>query len=177
MVKFILIVVLVIVVSQLLVRFAKSIRASVSDTTSGKAVHIETPIAVFDVKAQEALDPALASILVYPGATRAEAQPPEYEADIRALGREYRILVANYWTMTPVDIVWEFYKRELQGWQEKRQRGQGRSLSQERADGVRTVRVYTQKGGTLIETKFSSNVKADATAASGSSATGFGVLR
>lgn len=177
MFKFILIFALLILVSQILVRFAKSIRASVSDTKSGKAVHIETPIAVFDVKPQDQLDPALAGILVYPGATRAESQPPEYEADIRALGREYRILVATYWTLTPADVVWEFYTRELQGWQQKRQRGQGRSLLQEGPDGVRTIRVYTQNGGTLIETKFSSNLRANATAAGGSSDTRFGILR
>jgi hypothetical protein len=177
MFKFILIFALVILFSQILVRFVKSIRASVSNISGGKAVHVETPIAVFDVKPQDKPDPALATILVYPGATRAESQPPEYEADIQVLGREYRIVVATYWTLTPADVVWEFYKRELQGWQEKRQRGQGRSLSQKGADGVRTVRVYTQNGGTLIETKLSSNMKASAAAAGGPSDARFGILR
>lgn len=177
MVKLILVFVVVVVLSQILVRIARSIRATVSDSKAGKAVHIETPIGYFDLKPQEALDPALASILIYPGATRTESQPPEYEADIHVLGRDYRILVATYWTLTSADVVWEFYKRELPGWQEKRQRGQGRSLTQEAADGVRTVRVYTQNGGTFIETRVSQNPKADAAAAGQSSDTRFGILR
>ena len=167
----------VILISQLLGRFARSIRASVSDTSGGKAIHIQTPVAVFDVKPQGKVDPELAAILVYPGATPIESQPAEYEADIRALGREYRILVASYWTLTSADAVWEFYKRELQGWQEKRQRGYGRSLSQDGADGVRSVRVYTQNGGTLIETKFASRLKTGAAATGSSSDTRYGILR
>jgi hypothetical protein len=167
----------IVVLSQILVRFARSIRASVSDTKAGKNVHVETPIGVFDLKAQEKLDPALASFVVYPGATPAESQPPEYEADIQLLGREYRILVATYWTLTAADIVWEFYRRELPGWQEKRHRGQGRSLVQETPEGVRTVRVYTQNASTLIETRISQKPQAGAAAAGSSSDPRFGMLR
>jgi len=175
-IKFVLILALVFVFSQILVRFARSIRATFTDGKGRKDVHVETPIGIFDLKSQEALDPALAGMLVYPGATRAEDQTAAYEADIHLLNRDYRILVATYWTMTPTDIVWDFYKRELPGWREKRQRGYGRSLFQEGPEGVRTVRVYTEGSGTNIETKISLNLKAAAATAS-SSGSRFGIPR
>jgi len=177
MIKLILAFAIVIVISQILVRFARSIRATVADVNGGKQVHVETPIAVFDLQPRDKLDPALAAMLIYPGATRMESQPPEYEADIHALGREYRILAAVYWTPTPADIVWEFYKRELPGWQERGQTGGGGSLTHKGEDGVRTLRVYRQNDRTLIETRISFNQKSDTLSASASSGPGFGTLR
>jgi hypothetical protein len=167
------------VLSQLLRRLVRSMHATVSDAMLGKVVHVETPIGVFDLKPHDKLDPELASILVYPGATPVESQPREYEAEAKLLGQDFHVLVATYWTLTPADIVWEFYRRELPEWQESRQRGRGRSLIQQAADGVRTVRVYGQNSSTLIETKISLKHKAGAAAAGsgGSSETRFGILR
>jgi hypothetical protein len=177
-IKWLLIGFVVVAISQILVRFAKGIRATVSDTKAGKAVHVATALGGFDLKPQEKLDPLFASMLVYPGATPAESQPPEYEADLQLLGREFRILVATYWTLTPADAVWEFYKRELPDWHEKRQRGYGRSLAQETVDGTRTIRIYkSQDGSTLIETRISIKHKTEAAAAGNSSNTRFGILR
>jgi hypothetical protein len=165
------------VLVQLLHRFARGFRATVSDQKAGKAVHVETPLGGFDLKPQEKLCPELASILVYPGATPTQSQPPEYEADGQFLGREFHILVATYWTSSPADVVWEFYRRELPDWQEKRQHGYGRSLVLETADGTRTVRVYSHNANTLIETRVSRKHKSQAGAAGESSDTRFGMLR
>jgi hypothetical protein len=167
------------VLSQLVLRIARSMRIGVTDAMSGKAVHLETPIGVFDLKAHDKLDPELASMLVYPGASRAESQAAEYEAEAEVFGRDFRVLVTTYWTLTPTDVVWEFYRRELPDWQEKRRRGYGRSLVQETPEGTSTVRVYGQNNSTLIETRVTLKRKAGAAAAGlgGSSETRFGVLR
>ena len=180
MIKLLLLAFFAFVLGHILLRFARGIRATVSDTKPGKAIHIQTPIGSFDLKPQTELHPALASIMVYPGATPVESQPPEYEADAHILGREFQIFVATYWTLTPADVVWEFYRRELPGWQESRQRGRGRSLMRREPDGERTVRVSSQNGSTLIENKVSMKGRASAAAASasaGSSDSGSGVLR
>jgi hypothetical protein len=158
-------------------RFVRSMHISVSDAMLGKAVHVETPIGVLDLKPHEKLDPELARMLVYPGATPAQSQPPEYEADVQFLGREFHVLVATYWTLTPADVVWEFYRRELPDWQEKRQRGYGRSLVQESADGTRKIRVYSHNGSTMIETGVYLKHKSEAAAAGKSSGAHFGMLR
>jgi predicted enzyme related to lactoylglutathione lyase len=81
--------------------------------------------------------------------------------------------------LTPADVVWEFYRRELPGWQESRQRGRGRSLIQRAPDCERTVRVYSQNGGTLVENKVSMKGLASAAAAASGdfSDSGSGVLR
>jgi hypothetical protein len=177
-IKWLLLGFIVVTISQILVRFARGIRATVSDTKAGQSVHVETALGVFDLTPQEKLDPLLASFLVYPGATPTQSQPPEYEADLQLLGREYRIMLATYWTLTPADTVWEFYKRELPDWQEKRQRAYGRSLVQETPDGTRTIRIHkVQDASTLIETRVSTRLKAAAAAAGSSSNTRFGILR
>jgi hypothetical protein len=163
------------VIAQILMRFVKGIQTNISNANSGKAVHIQTPIGTFDLKPNASLHPALASILVYPGAVPLESQPPEYEADIALLGREIQILVAGYWTATPEGVVWEFYRRELPGWQESNQGGaRGRSLMRREQDCERSVRVYSQNGRTQIENRVTTKQLASAAAASSSS---YGVLR
>lgn len=167
------------IIAQIVMRFVKGIQTSISDASSGKSVHIQTPIGTFDLKPHSDLHPALASIMVYPGATPVESQPPEYEVDVEMLGREFHVFVATYWTLTQVDVVWEFYRRELPGWQESRQRGRGRFLMRRETDCERTVRVYSQNGSTLIENKVSIKKLASAAAAASSlsSGSGSGVLR
>lgn len=83
------------------------------------------------------------------------------------------------WTLTPAEVVWEFYGRELPGWQESRQGGRGRSLMQQAPDCERTVRVYSQNGGTLVENKVSMKGLASAAAAASGDFldSGSGVLR
>jgi hypothetical protein len=178
-VKLLLLAFVAFVLSQLVLRIVRSMRIGVSDAMSGKAVHVETPIGIFDLKTHDKLDPELANMLMYPGASRTESQAPEYEVEAHVLGRDFRVLLATYWTLTPPDIVWEFYRRELRDWQEKRQRGLGRSLVQETPAGTRTVRVYGQNNSTLIETRVTVKRKAGAAAAGlgSSSETRFGVLR
>jgi len=162
-------------IAQVLMRFIRGIQANVSDGASGKTVHIQTPVGTVDLKPNTSLHPALASILVYPGAAPLESQPPEYEADIALLGREFQILVAGYWTATPEDVVWQFYRRELPGWQENNQGGaRGRSLMRCEQDCERSVRVYSQNGRTQIENRVTTKQLAGAAAASSSS---YGVLR
>ncbi len=165
MIKLLLLAFFAFVLGHILLRFARGIRATVSDTKPGKAIHIQTPIGTLDLQPKADLHPTLASILVFPGATPVESQPPEYEADVHLLGREFHLFVATYWTLTPADVVWEFYRRELPGWQESRQRGRGRSLMRREPDCERSVRVYSQNGSTLIENKVSMTGLASAAAA------------
>jgi hypothetical protein len=162
-------------VGHLLLRFAKSIGATVSDTKMGKTVHLQTPIGTFDLKPQDGLDPSLAGMLVFPGAAHVESQPPEYQADIRLLGREYHMFSATYWTVSPVDVVWDFYKRELPDWQEEMGTN-ARGFVQRTPECTRKIQVFSRDGRTLIETGVSMNRSA-AAGADASSASGYGVLR
>lgn len=179
MIKLLLLAFIAFALTQLVLRLVRSMHVSVSDAMLGKAVHVETPLGGVALKPHQKLDPELASMLMYPGATPAESQPPEYEAEGKLFGKEFHILIATYWTLTPTDVVWEFYRRELPEWKESRQRGRGRSLIQEKADGTRSVRVYSERSSTLIEIKATLNRKAGAAAAgmTGSSETRFGILR
>lgn len=180
MIKLLLLAFFAFVIGQILLRFARGMQATASDAKPGKAIHARTSIGTFDLKPPSDLHPALASIMVYPGATPAESQSPGYEADVQMLGRESHIFVATYWTLTPADVVWEFYRHELPGWQETRQRGRGRSLMRREPDCERTVRVYSQNGSTLIENKVSMKLLASAATAATSgrsSDSGSGMLR
>lgn len=176
MVKLVIIALMAALLGHILARFVRGIRATISEGAAGKAVHISTPIGVVDLKPQSELDPALASILVYPGATRTDAQLRGYEVDIQLLGRDYQILTATYSTTTPADIVWEFYKRELPGWEETRQGGEKPALAHDTPDGKQTVRIHTENGLTYIETRLSRK-KAATAAAAGASDSRFGMRR
>lgn len=179
MIKLLLIAFIAFVLSQLVLRMVRTMCVKIPDAMLGKAVHFDTPLGGFDLKPKEKLDPELAAMLVYPGATPAESQPTEYAVDGELLGQEFHILIATYWTLTPHEVVWEFYRRELNGWKESRQRGRGRSLIQKSADGTRSIRVYSERNSTLIETKVSLIRKVGAAAAGmgSESKTRFGMLR
>jgi hypothetical protein len=179
LIKLVLLACVAIALSQVLLALIRRMRVTITDAKAGKAVHVESPIGAFDLKPHEKLDPELASMLVYPGATAVKSQPPEYEAEGNLLGKQFHVLLAAYWTLTPVDMVWEFYRRELPDWTESRQRGRGRSLIRQSEDGTRTVRVYGQNSGTLIEMKVSLKRQAGAVGAgaAGASETRFGMLR
>jgi hypothetical protein len=166
------------VLAQLVLHFVRSMRVNITDAMSGKAVHVKTPLGGFDLKPQDKLAPELARMLVYPGAAPLASQPTEYEAEGNLLGREFHVLVASYQTTTPLEIVWEFYRRELVDWREK-QSGSLRSLVRESAEGTQTIRVHQQGSNTLIETRISLKPKTGAAAAgvSGPSDTRFGMLR
>jgi hypothetical protein len=166
------------VIGHILHRFAKNISSTVTDDKLGKAVHVETPIGVFDLKPQPTKDPLLASIPVYPGAAPLESEPPEYEAGIRVLGRGFRMFAAKYWTSTPVDMVWEFYKRELPDWEENRKGAYGREYVHHECGCTRKVQVYSRDGRTLIDTAvWRKGAAAVAAGAGNSSDSSYGVLR
>lgn len=164
-------------IGHILLRFARSIRATVVDDKLGKTVHVETPIVTFDLKPQPTRDPLLASIPMYPGAAPLESRPPEYEAGIQVLGRGFRILAATYWTATPVDVVWEFYKRELPDWEDSNSTA-GRELVHHAPGCTRKVQVYSRDGRTLIDIGASLKRAAAAAAGAGTSSdSSYGVLR
>jgi len=166
------------VIGHILFRFARSIRATVADDKLGKTVHVETSIGTFDLKPQESKDPLLASIPVYPGAAPLESRPPEYEAGIQVLGRGFRMLTATYWTSTPVEVVWEFYKRELPDWEENGKGACGRELVHHEPGCTRKVQVYSRDGRTLIDIGASLKRAAAAAAGAGNSSdSSYGVLR
>jgi hypothetical protein len=166
------------VIGHILLRFARSIRATVSDDKLGKTVHGETSIGVFDLRPQPSKDPLLASIPVYPGAAPLESEPPEYEAGIRVLGRGFRMFAAKYWTSTAVDVVWEFYRRELPDWEENHKSTYSREYVHHEPGCTRKVQVYSRDGRTLINTAaWGKRAAAVAAGAGISSDSSYSVLR
>jgi len=165
--KLLLIALVVLVVSQILLRFIRSIQFSVSNAVENKTIHVRTPIGTLDVKPKQELHPILQEIPKYPSATQVTSDPAEYEAEVHVLSREFQIFVATYWTSSPADAVWEFYRNALPGWQETRKRGQGRILVQDRSEGTVTVRVYSNRNtDTHIEFRLLTGTLSNAATAS-----------
>jgi hypothetical protein len=166
------------VIGHILLRFVRSIHATVADDKLGTTVHLESSIGVFDLKPQPSKDQLLASIPAYPGAAPLESEPPEYEAGIRVLGRGFRMFAAKSWTSTPVDVVWEFYKRELPDWEENHKGVYGHELVHHEPGCTRKVQVYSRDGRTLIDTAAWRKRAAAAAAGAGTSSdSSYGVLR
>ena len=128
-------------------------KVKIDGSGPAKTIHVENRFVTLDVRPQDHLNPELAGILVYPGATPQDVKAPESDLEVHLLNKTFRAASATYWTSTPVEIVWEFYRRELPGWHENVHHGTGRELLQSTADGnLKAIRVYSAEGRTMIET-------------------------
>ena len=122
-------------------------------TAAGKAVHVESPPGSLDVRPESKLDPRLAAILLYPGAAPVEPGVADVETEVRFGHQDLREVTATYWTSTPEEIVWDFYRRELPQWLRNLDHHTGKELIERADDCVRLIRVSTDKEGrTIIET-------------------------
>jgi hypothetical protein len=95
----------------------------------------------------------LAAILVYPGAAPVEPGVADVETEVHFGHHDLREVTATYWTSTPEEIVWDFYRRELPQWLRNLDHHTGKELIDRADDCVRLIRVSTDKQGrTIIET-------------------------
>ena len=130
---------------------AKSSTVSETQTKSGKALHLHTPIGTIDSQPQDKLDSRLAKVPVYPGAMRKD---PARAQTVTSMDFNHGVLQefsADYWTPDPVDEVWNFYRRELPDWPRNLDESQGKELIHPEPDGVRLIRVTRRNDRTDIE--------------------------
>jgi len=126
-------------------------RVKITETNQGQEIHLQTPLGSLDATPRSKPDPRLASMLLYPGAISADRRAAEYESDIHFGPKHFRQIGADYWTSDPIDIVWEFYRRELPNWLVNPDRDIGHELVERTADCDRRIRVYRKQDRTVIE--------------------------
>jgi hypothetical protein len=126
-------------------------RVKIKETDEGQEIHLETPLGSLDVEPRSKPDPRLAGMILYPGAIPSGRGAAGYESDIRFGPKHFRQIGADYWTSDPVDVVWEFYRRELPGWSVNLAHDTGHELVERTAEGERLIRVYRKKDRTVIE--------------------------
>jgi len=126
-------------------------RVKIKETPQGQEIHLETPLGSLDVEPRSKTDPRLASMILYPGATPADRRAAEYESDIHFGPKHFKRIGADYWTSDPVDIVWEFYRRELPNWTINLAHDTGHELVERTSDCERFIRVYRRQDRTIIE--------------------------
>ena len=134
-----------------MLRFIKKTKVTTEMTASGQAVHMETPVGMFDVRPETKLDPRLASIPSYPGALPSEPGIADEVTEFRFRGALATEVSASYWTPDRAQAVQEFYTRELPGWDRNLIEHTGWERVQQLPDCVRMVRVYAAQSRTIIE--------------------------
>jgi hypothetical protein len=130
----------------------KGTKMSQSETRSGKALHVESPLGSLDVRPEAKLDPRLAQIPNYPGAMPENAMSSESVSELRIGDRTLQEISAIYWTPDSVHQVWDFYRQHLPDWPRHLAEAQGKELIHQEADCVRLIRISTRGYRTLIET-------------------------
>ncbi len=126
-------------------------RVKIKETPEGQEIHLQTPLGSLDVEPRSKPDPRLASMILYPGAIRADRRGAGYESDIHFGPKHFKQIGADYWTSDPLDIVWEFYRRELPGWSINLAHDIGHELVERTTDCERFIRVYRKQDRTIIE--------------------------
>jgi hypothetical protein len=127
----------------------KRARFSLTNTPDGKTVHLETSIGGLDLKPHPDADPALASIPVFPGATRSTM--PEYEANIQFRGKANRYIGVTFTTEADTAAVFAFYRNSLPDWQENQHRDSGHELTHPISGGELAVKIRQQGKTTWIQ--------------------------
>ena len=130
---------------------AKSSSVSETQTKSGKALHVHTPLGTIDSEPQDKLDPRLAKLPVYPGAMRKDPATAQRVTRTDFNHGVLQEVSSEYWTLDPVDEVWRFYRRELPDWPRNLDKSQGKELIHPEPDGVRLIRVTRYEDRTAIE--------------------------
>ena len=130
---------------------AKNSTITETETKSGKAIHVHTPIGTLDSEPQEKLDPRLAKLPVYPGAMRKDPASAQTSTRVDLNHGVLQEVSSDYWTPDSVDQVWRFYRNELADWPQNLDEHTGKELIHPEADGVRLIRVTRHNDRTLIE--------------------------
>ena len=130
---------------------AKSSTITETQTKSGKAVHLHTPIGTLDSEPQGTLDPRLAILPVYPGAMREDPASLQTVTQMDLNQGVLQEVSSDYWTPDSVDEVWQFYRRKLPDWPQNLDDRRGKELIHPEPDGVRLIRVTRQNDRTVIE--------------------------
>jgi hypothetical protein len=130
---------------------AKSSTVTETQTKSGKALHVHTPVGTLDSEPQGTLDPRLAIFPVYPGAMR---EDPASAQTVTRMDLNHGVLQevsSKYWTPDSLDEVWQFYRCQLPDWPRNLDESMGKELIHPEPDGVRLIRVTRQSNRTVIE--------------------------
>ena len=130
----------------------KQSKALVTETSAGKALHVESPLIGLDMRPEKKLDPRLAQIPLYPGAMPENPASAEVITKVRLGFRDFQDISASYWTPDNVKQVWEFYRQQLPDWPRNLVESQGKELIHSESDCVRLIRVSGQGERTVIET-------------------------
>jgi hypothetical protein len=153
---FALVYIAVLVAVWLLVRKLRSIARTVD---LGKPVRMKTVLGSLNVEPHSQLDPRLAEVLRYPGAMPVRPEAPESDLNFTFGNGQFTRISASYYTLTPFDIVWEFYQRELPQWTENRAARHGhdrRELQQHSEQCERSIVVRSAGDRTIIENSITS---------------------
>lgn len=130
---------------------AKNSTISETQTNSGKALHVHTPIGTLDSEPQDKLDSRLAKLPVYPGSMRENSACAQTVTRMDLNHGVLEEVSSGYWTPDPIDQVWQFYRRQLPEWPQNLDENRGKELIHLESDGVRLVRVTRQGDRTVIE--------------------------
>jgi hypothetical protein len=129
---------------------ARSSAITQTQTKSGNAIHVHTPIGTLDSEPQDKLDPRLAKVPVYPGALR---EDPASAQTVTRMDLNHGVLEevsSDYWTPDSADEVWQFYRRQFPDWPRNLDESVGKELIHSEPDGVRLIRVTRQNDRTVI---------------------------
>ncbi len=130
---------------------SKRTKISETTTSSGKGMHVDSPLGTLDVRPEAKLDPRLAQIPTYPGAMPESAGSAESVSELQLGHRTLQEISASYWTPDSVQQVWEFYRQQLPDWPRNLVNAQGKELIHHQTDCVRLVRVSRQGDRTVID--------------------------
>jgi hypothetical protein len=131
---------------------AKRTKISQTETKTGKALHVETPLGTLDVRPEAKLDPRLAPIPIYPGAMPENPLAAEQVSDIRLGWKTAQDISATYWTPDNEKQVWAYYRQQLPDWPRNLVKTQGKELIRNEPGWVLLIRVSEGRDHTVIET-------------------------
>lgn len=131
---------------------AKHSRITETQTSSGRGLHLETPIGTLDSRPEKNLDPRLAKLPLYPGAMRLDPNRADTVATLGYGHTAMQEVSTTYWTPDSEESVWHFYRSELPDWPRNLVKHLGKELIHDEPDGVRLIRITREQDRTLIET-------------------------
>jgi hypothetical protein len=134
------------------IRFARQIRAVVSDGALGKTIHLDTPAGAVDIKPRTGRDPVLAALPLYPGSLPFEPEKPGYDTSFNLFGRGLQLTAEKYWTADGAGAVRDFFERNLPGWQwDRHYDASGDRLRHDEGETILAITIRREDGRTIIE--------------------------
>lgn len=131
---------------------AKHSRIIETQTSSGKALHVENFIGTLDSRPEKTLDPRLAKLPLYPGAMPVNPTSADTITRLDYGHGTLEEVSTTYWTPDAEDEVWHFYRSALPDWPRNLVKHLGKELIRPEPDGVRLIRITRQQDRTFIET-------------------------